>query len=144
VLNWGIGGFYPDVLDLYKAYSEARLAAAIGRLVGEPGALNHYEDMGVYRLLHQFPDPGRLQEFACDVLRPVLDYDTRHKGKLLAAIEKYLACERNLALTSRELGLHYNTAKYRVQKADDLLSGALRNPHRRLELELAIKALKLH
>jgi purine catabolism regulator len=141
--TWGVGGFYPDLLDLHKAYGEARLAASIGRLVGEPGKLNHYDEMGVYRLLHHFPEPQQLEEFARQALGPVLDYDAQRNGQLLLTVEKYLACDRNLALAARELCLHYNTVKYRVQKADTLLSGALHNPHRRLELELALKALKL-
>jgi purine catabolism regulator len=141
--TWGIGGFYPDLLDLHKAYSEARLAAAMGRLVGRPGELNHYEDMGVYRLLHRFPEEGLL-EFATEALRPVLNHDARHGGQLLATMEAYLACERNMAHTARRLDLHYNTVRYRVQRADRLLAGALHNPDKRLELELAIKALRLH
>lgn len=142
--TWGIGGFYPDLLDLHKSYSEAKLATAMGRLVGQPGGLNHYDDMGVYRLLHQFPEPARLLEFATQVLQPLLDHDAKHRGQVLATVEEYLSCERNLALTARRLSLHYNTAKYRVQKADQLLGGVLHNPDRRLELELAMKALKLH
>lgn len=142
--TWGIGGFYPGLLDLHKAYSEARLAVDMGRIIGQPGGLNHYDDMGVYRLLHQFPEPSRLLEFATRVLQPMLDYDARHGGQLLATIEAYLSCERNLARTARQLSVHYNTVKYRVQRADTLLEGGLHNSHRRLELELAIKALKLH
>ena len=141
--TWGIGGFHPDLLDLHKAYGEARLATALGRLVGQPGGLNHYDDMGVYRLLHQFPEPARLLEFATQVLQPVLDHDARHSSRFLATVEEYLACERNLALTARRLALHYNTVKYRIQRADQMLGGGLHNPDRRLELELAIKALKL-
>src|SRR5205085_1402274 len=94
--TWGIGGFYPELLDLHKSYSEARLAVSMGRLVGQPGGLNYYDDMGVYRLLHQFPEPDRLLEFAERVLQPMVDYDTRHNGHLLATIEAYLSCERNI------------------------------------------------
>jgi purine catabolism regulator len=116
----------------------------MGRLVGQPGGLNYYDDMGVYRLLHQFPEPDRLLEFAERVLQPMLNYDARHNGHLLATIEAYLSCERNIAHTARILSVHYNTVKYRVQQADELLEGGLHNPHRRLELEMAIKALKMH
>ena len=48
------------------------------------------------------------------MLQPVLDYDSRHNGQLLTTVEKYLACERNLALADR---ISSNPAPMALQRA---------------------------
>jgi purine catabolism regulator len=143
-LTWGIGGFYPDLLLLHRGYDEARSAARIGRLANRPGAVTHYDDTGVYRLLQQFPDTARIQTIAREILDPLISYDTRHHSDLLVTVETYLAADRNLAATARALSVHYNTVKARIARIDDLLAGTLRNPPRRLELELAIQIWRLY
>ncbi len=143
-LTWGIGGAYVDLLLLHRSYAEARLAARFGRLTGRPGSVVHHDETGVYRLLQELPDAARVHGFARDALGPILDHDARHHSALLATLETYLDCERNLAETARAVGLHYNTVKARIARVDDLLDGALHNPQRRLEIELAVKAWRLH
>jgi DNA-binding PucR family transcriptional regulator len=58
--------------------------------------------------------------------------------------ETYLDAARNLAAAARTLNVHYNTVKARIARIEDLLGGALHNPQRRLELELAVRIWRLY
>lgn len=71
------------------------------------------------------------------MLRPILHGDAR--GALLATLTALLAHNFNLAAVARELGVHQNTVKYRMQQLREAFG---RDPSRgdlRLELELALK-----
>jgi PucR family transcriptional regulator, purine catabolism regulatory protein len=73
----------------------------------------------------------------------LLDYDGKHHASLVRTLEVYLRRDRNMAAAARELFVHYNTLRYRLQQISSLLGGLDRHGTSRLSLEVAVHGMKL-
>ena len=102
-----------------------------------------YDELGVYRLLQAMVAGGTLEAFCEETLRPLLTYDAKHSGSLVRTLEVYLRHDRNMASAARELFVHYNTLRYRLEQISSLTGGMDRHPTSRLALEVAVHGLKL-
>jgi DNA-binding PucR family transcriptional regulator len=56
----------------------------------------------------------------------------------MRTLRVYLAQGRKMAQAAAELGVHYNTLRYRLKKIRELLGEGWDDPQRRLALELAL------
>lgn len=133
----GIGRHYEDVGRLPESYVEAKRAAVVGRKIRQ--TVVHYDDLGVYRLLAATRD-NELHLFVQDVLGPLIDYDREHDANLVHTLTKYLECGRNVKQTAEALYVHYNTVRYRIERIEELLGGALDDSDRQLALHVGLKA----
>jgi PucR family transcriptional regulator, purine catabolism regulatory protein len=137
----GIGRAAPDPLDLHASFAEARRALAIGRWGHGPGGLTVFEDLGVDRLLVSVPD-GEIGAFCDAVLGRLEAYDAARGTSLVATLETFLA-SRNAALAARQLYLHYNTLKNRLDRIEEVIGPYLDDPDRCLSLALALRLRRL-
>lgn len=64
-----------DLADIRTAYAQASRALAIGRQVHGRGAVQHFLDLGAYRLLWQVQDRSELRAFAREVLGKLAEDD---------------------------------------------------------------------
>jgi PucR family transcriptional regulator, purine catabolism regulatory protein len=129
---------------LGQSLEEAKLAAVGSRYL-RGGTPTHYEELGADRLLlllHR-DAPDELQSFVQATLGPLLEHDRRSSVKLAPTIEAYVRHGGRLRETASALYVHRNTLAYRLERASDLLGLDLRDPHRRLAVELAFRALPL-
>jgi len=131
----------PD--ELYLSHREATQALSLGRDLKGLDFVLGYDELGVYRLLQTLAADGTLRRFCDDTLRPLLEYDASHSGSLVRTLETYLRNERNMAAAARQLFVHYNTLRYRLDQISSLTGGLDRHPTSRLALEIAIHGLKL-
>ncbi|MCB2224124.1 MAG: PucR family transcriptional regulator ligand-binding domain-containing protein [Actinobacteria bacterium] len=136
--NWsaGVSGPAEDPSGLAAAWDQARLAAGVARRLHGVGATGVFSDLGVYRLLSEI-DGARLQQFAADVLGPLLGDDPA-MAELRRTLEVLLESNLNVARTARELHYHYNSIRYRVAQLEALVGPFTSNPVRRLELQVAL------
>lgn len=139
----GIGRVYPDLADFSTSYGEASEALAVGRELEGRGSVISFEELGIFRLLHQLVSGPELAAFTDDILGPLLAHDSRQGSQLVATVECYLRHSRNRAATARELGVHYNTLRYRLEVIERLTGGLDRNQSRRLSFEVALQARRL-
>ena len=133
-LRIGIGRAETDAHALGLSLKTAEQALrALERLPHKHATLK-FEELGVYRLLLGGNLARDRDDFANEVLRPIL-----RGGALLVTLGALLTHNFNLAAVARELGVHQNTVKYRMQQLREAFG---RDPSRgdlRLELELALK-----
>ncbi|MFE7214091.1 PucR family transcriptional regulator [Streptomyces sp. NPDC001698] len=133
------GRVYDDIADFPKSYQEAVETLTVGReIYGHDFALTH-EDLGLYRLLYQLP-VAELERHVTEELGPLVDYDERRGGSLLATLECYFRHKRNRVATAEQLNVHYNTLRYRLDQIERLTGGLDRTPTSRLQLETALHA----
>lgn len=136
-LRIGIGRAEADPALLAVSLKTADQALrALARLPRKSTTLK-FEDLGVYRLLLGGNLAHDHDEFAPQVLAPIL----RGKGRqaLLTTLSALVAHNFNLAAVARQLGVHQNTIKYRMRQLREAFG---RDPSRgdlRLEIELALK-----
>lgn len=143
-LRLGIGRAEPAPERLAASLKTAEQALrAIARLGNERSAMS-FEDLGVYRVLLGSNHPQEHDEFAAQILDPVLAFDRRGgRTTLMETLKSLVSCNFNAAETSRRLGVHINTVKYRTRQLHDLLAGDPASGDLRLEIELALKILDL-
>ncbi|CAN5525417.1 PucR family transcriptional regulator [soil metagenome] len=141
VVGVGVGRPAADPLDLHVSYAEARRALAIGHWGHGPGQLSVFDDLGVDRLLTTVPN-GEIAAFCEAVLGRLEAYDRARGTDLVGTLETFLA-SRNAALAARQLFLHYNTLKNRLERIEEILGPCLDDSDRCLSLALALRLRRL-
>jgi purine catabolism regulator len=138
----GIGRPSSDALKLHLSYEEARQALTIGAKVWGSGAVTHFDDLGVYRILHHHTDKAELDAFAEEVLGKLIDYDRKRNTDLVDTLDVLMDCNLNISVAARRLYLHYNSLRYRLQKIEELIGPFVDDAHQRFNLQFALRIRK--
>ncbi|MET8869740.1 PucR family transcriptional regulator ligand-binding domain-containing protein [Nonomuraea sp. NPDC004580] len=133
----------PGAETLPEAYSQALKAARVGRQLHGPGAVAHFDQLGVYRLLSLVNDTDELHAFVRETLGPLASDDDAENADLRRTLQVLLETNLNVAETARRLHFHYNTLRYRIGKLERLLGNFTDDPHLRLNLTLALHVLRM-
>lgn len=141
-LSVGIGPACETTDKIAASHNEARVAAVVS-----PGTGGHTvvcaEGLGVYRLLAQVGDKQVLLQFARRALGPLLDDEQVRSSRYVETLECYLDCDGHLKQASGRLYVHPNTLRYRLSRIQELLGCDVGNSADRLNLAVALKALRL-
>ncbi|RJL31328.1 PucR family transcriptional regulator [Bailinhaonella thermotolerans] len=129
--------------SLPEAYAQARKAVKVGRQLHGPGAVAHFDELGVYRLLSLVNDTGELHAFVQETLGPLAGDADPENPDLRRTLQVLLETNLNVAETARRLHFHYNTLRYRIGKLERLLGPFTEDPHLRLNLTLALHVLRM-
>ena len=138
----GVGRAYSDPLKLHLSYEESRQALVIGAKVWGSGAVTHFEDLGVYRILHHHPDKAELDSFAEEILGKLIEYDRKRNTDLVDTLDVLMDCNLNISVAARRLYLHYNSLRYRLQKIEELIGPFVDDAHQRFNLQFALRIRK--
>ncbi|HUB76328.1 MAG TPA: helix-turn-helix domain-containing protein, partial [Solirubrobacteraceae bacterium] len=125
-----------------RAVRDALDAERIAHALRPDGGSLAYEDLGAYRYLAHVPldeTPDDRHGAAVGVL---LDYDRRRGAQLALTLERYLSTGRSVAVTARELIVHPNTLRQRLDRIESL-TGLDLAAEDLLSLELALKLARL-
>ncbi len=125
---------------LPRSYREAELALRLQTSAAAADRVSRYSALGVFRLLAALPDHGDMQLYVRQWLGPLIDYDARRGTELVATLTAYLEQGGNYAVTSRQLSVHRNTLKYRMQRIRELSGLEPNDPDVRFNLQLAARA----
>ncbi|GAA1755900.1 PucR family transcriptional regulator [Nostocoides vanveenii] len=129
--------------SLPMAYAEALRAAAVGRQKHGAGAITHFDELGIYRLLSLVPDSEELRQFVTDALGELATDDSPENADLRLTLAVLIDTNLNVAEASRLLFFHYNTLRYRIAKLERILGPFTTDPQLRLTLALALKVLEM-
>ncbi|MFD0890853.1 PucR family transcriptional regulator, partial [Streptosporangium algeriense] len=128
---------------LPEAYGQAVKAARVGRQLHGPGAVAHFDQLGVYRLLSLVSDTEELHAFVRETLGPLASDTDADNGDLRRTLQVLLETNLNVAETARRLHFHYNTLRYRIGKLERMLGDFTEDAHLRLNLTLALHVLRM-
>ena len=84
-------------------------------------------------------DPGLGDELAADRLAPLDDLSPGSRKRLRQTLEVWLAEQGRLGSVAERLGIHPQTARYRVGRLRDLFGDALDDAEARFWLEVALR-----
>lgn len=90
-------------------------------------------------LLASVPDDVR-RSFSDRLLRPLLDYDARHRSQLVTTLDAFLACSGSWNSCARRLHVHVNTLRYRIRRVEELTGRDLGALPDRVDFFLALRA----
>lgn len=125
-----------------RGVRQAERAIDLGLRLGRVGLPVHYDELGIYRLLCTIGDMQQLMGFARDVLGPLLDYDTQHRGELVRTLSVYLSHHGSHKQSARMLHLHTNTVAYRMARIETITGLNLSDPDDRLVAHVAVKIVE--
>lgn len=141
----GIGRAYPGYEKLSESLHEAQQAVRILQS-SQREAKDHYgffDEMGIARLFGTPEVRDDLINFADQVLKPIVDYDAEHDGKLLDTVQVYFEHGGNLRKISEVQYTHYNTIVYRINRIRDTLKIDLKDPETAFSIQFALKIRNL-
>ncbi|MCW2739105.1 MAG: PucR family transcriptional regulator [Nocardioides sp.] len=128
--------------ELPEAFRQAQRSVEIGRRVHGAGSVTRFDQLGLHRLLALVPDGAELAAFAADVLGP-LSERTPEAADLRETLQVLLDTNFNVAEAARAQFFHYNTMRYRVGKLQRILGPVATDPHLRLDVAVALRALEI-
>lgn len=138
----GVSRVASGLSDLPEAYHQARRAVEVGRRIRGTGSTTYFDQLGLHRLLALVPDPGELGAYAHDVLGPLAE-DTAEASDLRETLRVLLDTNFNVAEAARAQFFHYNTMRYRVGKLQRILGPLSTDPHLRLDVAVALRAMEI-
>lgn len=128
---------------LPEAYGQALKAARVGRQLHGHGAVAHFDQLGVYRLLSLVNDTAELHSFVSETLGSLASDADAENADLRRTLQVLLETNLNVAETARRLHFHYNTLRYRIGKLERMLGNFTEDAHLRLNLTLALHVLRM-
>ncbi|MCA1006846.1 helix-turn-helix domain-containing protein [Rhodococcus hoagii] len=123
----GIEGFRTS----HRAALAAQRIAEVGR---RREVVTGYADVELASMLST--DPDAMRALVTRELAGLLGADAASE-RLRDTLRAVMGCNGNLEAAARRLGIHKNTVRYRMQRAEEILGGDI--PARRLKLELALE-----
>lgn len=138
----GIGRSYADAASLWKSFNEARRAAACWSI--DDSRVHYFEKLGVYRFLSYENLRPELIIFYNETLKVLVDYDHDRDSELVHTLALYFKCGGNLKRLAEEMGVHYNTVAYRIQRIKELAHVSFDNADQMLNLQIALKIYEVN
>ena len=138
----GVGNPCDSPVGLRRSYDEAKNALALGKKVSFDQRVFQIDDLIGYYYLLRSQRSGEHVEFVSRVIGPLSKFDKENDGQLVQTLEAVLACE-SAAEAARQLYIHRNTLRHRLEKIKDILGyDPLVSPHR-LNVQLALAMRRL-
>jgi hypothetical protein len=137
----GADGPVTGAEGMHGAYDGAlRALDTIGAL-GAAGAAASRQELG---FLVTLLSGGRDTDgFVDAALGPVLGHDRLRPGALVRTLDAYFACGGSRARAARRLHVHPNTVARRLERIGELLGAGWQVPPRAVELQLALRLLRV-
>lgn len=95
-------------------------------------------DAGSYAGLLHFVDVRMRSAFREALLGPIIAWDEEHHADLLDTLRSFLRNDGKWRQAARELHIHHNTLKYRIDRISSLTGRDLAHPDSRIDLALAL------
>ncbi|HHW36095.1 MAG TPA: hypothetical protein GXX18_02150 [Bacillales bacterium] len=128
-----------DNIDLAKDQFEEALTAV--KLSTKSKPITSYEELGFIGLLIQTGDKNAIRKYSFQVLKDLLEYDSRKGMDLTKTLYHYILNGGNLEQTACSSALSISGLRYRIEKIKDILSVDIRQPASSYPLFLAIQML---
>lgn len=133
----GISDTAMNLGDASKALNQAIIAADIAS--HESDTVLHYRELGVMKLFMLLSGQPELEDFYNDIIGTLLEYDTAHNSRLYETMLTYHKCHYQYKDTAATLFVHENTIRYRIAKAQELITAKAPQDDFRETFSLALK-----
>lgn len=128
---------------LVVAHAEARRCLDTLLRLGRTGEVSDPAGLGVARLLLGDNEPEHVDAFVETMIGPVREWDARRGTGLVDTLEAWFASGGRLKEAASALHVHPNTVTQRLERIGELLGEGWRDPARSLDLQLALKLVRL-
>jgi len=135
-LAFGISDISDTIYEIKRNFDRCERAISIGRLLYPREDYFTYSELGVFAWIDIKED-----EIAI-MLRDIKQLVKRDEDKeLVKTLKTYLENQMNYSLTAKQLFVHINTVRKRLDEIKDLINFDLEDPMHRLKLEILLKLI---
>lgn len=131
---FGISDISDTVFEIKRNYSRCQKIISNGKLLFPDKNYLVYSDLGVFAWMD-------IQEDEIGImlkdLKELFDHD--ENKELIETLKAYLDCKMNYSHTAKQLYIHINTVRKRIEQINDKINLDLENPVTRLKLEILLK-----
>jgi GAF domain-containing protein len=138
----GRGQIRPGLADGDRGLAEASHAAGIVEALEPGGGMSAYAGLGVYRYLERGSAELAPDDRQTEAIATLQEYDRKYRSSLMGTLEHYLEARSGVAQVARDLYIHPNTLRKRLERIEEL-TGLDLGVENLLCLELAIKLARL-
>lgn len=136
----GISRIHSKIEQVSKAYNESLNAIALAKVRDKK--VMKYMQLGIVGAFLKHDQGMGLKDLIDSTIKPIL-YTDECDGKLLLTLQSYFKNNESLVGTSKELFLHRNSLKYRLDMIEKITGLSLNNTEDKLRLYLGIKAYEI-
>jgi DNA-binding PucR family transcriptional regulator len=137
----GAGGPAAGPEQVVTAHAEAARCLSALLVLDRRGQGGTPADLGFVGVL--LGERANVAGYVRTTLGPLLDYDAVRGTELVRTLGAYFACGANLSRAKDELHVHVNTVVQRLDRVATLLGEDWQSPERVLEIQLALRLLRL-
>lgn len=128
-----------DLADLLSAYHEAKFSMVIGRQLDPEEMIYWYRNYMDYHIICSLWGDELVSRIYENVIERLHAHDRKNDSCLLETLEVLVKNNFNINEAAETMNLHRNTVYKRMERIDELVSGFLDNPNKKLLLQIAVK-----
>lgn len=113
-----VGGFFPGESGLHRSWQTAKATQAMVKRQKVKNQYVFYHDYALPALLSEVSDSWQAQELS-HLWKQLQDHDS--KGVLQATLRVWFEQNCELSQTAKQLHIHVNTLRYRLQRSESIL-----------------------
>jgi DNA-binding PucR family transcriptional regulator len=135
----GVSEQFDGISQVRHAYLQATRAIDAAKSLGRLDETVRLADLGVYGVLFRGEEAQELLAFAERTLAPLVAYDSERDTELVRTLDVFLRHQARLAETARELHIHVNTLRQRLERIEQVLGQSPADALTGLNLHLALR-----
>lgn len=134
---FGISDIPDRIYEVKRNYNRCEQTIKIGRILYLDRSYLRYSDLGIFAWMDIKED--ELDLMLKDI-NPIINGDENRE--LVDTLRVYLECKMNYSLTAKQLFIHINTVRRRIEEINNLIKFDLDDPINRLKLEILLIIIK--
>ncbi len=134
---------FSQLRDLHQYYMQTLHCIKMRKVLQCSDILLRYDDIIDDHMIYSFGETVDLNTLVHRSVRILLEADKTNDSNYVQTLFTYIACGRNLTEAAKEMELHYNTLKYRINRIVSMTGVDLQDERVIFKLMVTEKALKL-
>lgn len=119
-LSCGLSDLFSSLLDLPKAFRQARHALRMGLQIHDTELVFAYQDFLMQSLLDDLEKTKDLTEYCHPIIWEIQNYDLANRTEYLPTLKTYLHTAQDSEKSAGLLHIHRNTLMYRIHRISHL------------------------
>ena len=107
------------------------------------GMIHEYKDLELFSLLNNAVNKDILAGELMRPIRKLIEYDRENETEYYTFLKELINANWSLTRASENNYIHYNTAKYRLKKTEEIMDLQVDTANSRFKLELALRLYEL-
>ena len=142
-LNAGLSNIFHTLKDFPERHMEASTSLKIMQKLNADKRFCSYNSVVVYHIIETSINKYGINHFRNATLEKLLEDGGKKSNDLVNTLDVYLCNNLELSPSSKELFIHYNTMKYRVNRIAELASFDFSDKDAVMHLQLCLMAYRL-